>query len=410
MNFLLKLAGRNVTRQISRTTLSMVSIIAGVAVIIASRGLIRGLNENIVRAQIDAVSGHLVATPADYPTAGVQHPIDHLLELSPPATEWLNKNTVTWTRRVMFSPKAIKGRDAVRLRAFGYDPVTDEAVFPRDQWKVEGRIPDGAQEGVVISVGVARVLQLKVGDDLLLETRTVAGALNALALPVVGIVRTGNLIVDRLGIFVPAQTVQALLRSGSLHSHLCVRLQDRGEADAAAVELRRALGEGARVRTWAQEAEAMLQVQSIRQRVMDMIALAILAIAAAGIANTVLMAAYERTREIGTLRAMGMTRGAIVALFMIEGLLIGAGGGAIGGLLGGALVYHYSEKGVDLSGFLEGAGEAAESLSFSATLYLEHSPSTIAWAVAFGVVIAAAASVYPALLASRLEPADAVRG
>ena len=409
MSLTFKLALRNVTRQYGRTTLSMVSVIAGVAVIIAGRGFIGGVSENLVRAQVDSLSGHVVAMPADYPTAGVQHPVDGLIELPPATRQWLGEHAVAWTQRVMFSPRAVKGRDAVRLRAYGFDPATDEAVFPRDQWRVDGRIPSTRADGVLVSASVARVLGLEVGGTVLLEQRTSAGALNALELPVAGIVRTGNPVIDRLGIFVPKGVVDELVRPEGRFSHLCVRLADRDASDAAAAALRDQYGGAARVRTWYDEAEGMLEVQQIRQRVLDFLALALLAVAAAGIANTVLMAAYERVREIGTLRAMGMTRQGVVLLFMLEGFIMGVAGSLLGAALGAWIVQKYARDGIDLSGFMEAAGDGAQNLAFTATLYLAFSWSTVVVATITGVVIAVGASVYPAVLASRLEPADAVR-
>jgi putative ABC transport system permease protein len=189
-----------------------------------------------------------------------------------------------------------------------------------------------------------------------------------------------------------------------------VRLRDRADSDAVAAGLRSRLGD-ARVTTYAQEAADLLSAQELRQRMFDILALALMAISATGIANTVLMATYERVREIGTLQALGMTRRSLVALFVSEGLLLGVLGSALGAALGAAIVYHYSIQGIDLSSWMATASQGGgyENVSFSTMLYLDWSVPTTFASFAFGLTVAVLASLYPAVFASRLSPAESVR-
>jgi len=409
--FFLKLAARNVFRHYGRTILSLVSIVAGVAVIIFGRGLIEGTRENIIRAQIDTVSGHVLVLPADYPTTGFQHPVDRLLELSPETAAWLDAHSDAWTRRVLFTPQIVHGPDAMRVRAFGFLPGRDETVFPRGGWRVEGRMPRNQEDGILVGTGVARLFQLKPGTRVIMTARTVAGAINALEVPVAGVLTTGNPMIDMVGVFMAMPLARELLRSGSGFSHLAVRLSNRNQADQAAGELRNRFGAQALVRTWHDETAGLLAAQDLRQTMLDVIALALVAIAAAGIANTILMAAYERVREIGTLRAMGMTRLGVLGLFVGEGLLTGSAGALLGSAIGGWLMYKFSRDGIDLSGLIAGVGSggAYNSIPFSAVLYSGFSWATIVGAGAFGLMVAVLASLYPAVIASRLLPADAVK-
>lgn len=411
MTFYVRMALRNIFRSYGRTTLSMLSIVFGVAIIILGRGFIRGTKENIVRAQVDTFSGHVMAVPGDYPKRGLQNPVDHLLELDDADRKWLDENSQAWTERLIFVPRAVRGPDAIRLRAFGFDPSTDESVFPRDAWVLDGTIPESADDGVLISRGVARLLSLEIGQTFVLESRTSAGALNALEVKVAGVLATGNPMFDRIGIFVPKPLTQELVRSGEAFSHLCVRLKRREASARIAAQLQDRLGDRARVTTWFEESEDVLRIQDIRQTMLDIIAFAILAIAATGIANTVLMAAYERVREIGTLRAMGMTRGGVVGLFVTEGVIMGIVGSTLGAALGGWLNWKLSIDGIDLSPMIEQVGDNAtfDQIPFSPVLYTENSIQLVLVAVAIGLSIATVASFYPAIIASKLPPAEAVR-
>ncbi len=409
--FLFRMALRNVLRQYGRSSLSMISIIVGVAIIIMGRGFIGGSKENIIRAQIDSVSGHVLVVPSDYPDAGIRHPVDNLLELDEETRAWLDVNTEAWTTRVIFAPRIVKGSDAIRGRAFGFDPQRDETVFARRDWRVTGEIPATAEDGVLISKGVGRVLGVKTGDRLIFEVRTADGALNALDLPVSGVLATGSPTIDRIGVFMPKPLVERLVVPNGRFSHLATRLADRDDSSRVAVELDERFAGAASVKTWQQETQDLLDIQKIRQTSFDLIALAIMAIAATGIANTVLMAAHERVREIGTLRAMGLSRRGVVGLFVFEGLVMGGLGGLLGAIVGGGYNHKLSVDGIDLTSLIEGAGSGGlyDSIPMSAMLYTESSLTVSIGAALVGLLVAVLSSVYPALIASRLAPAEAVR-
>jgi len=404
----LKLALRNVFRQYGRTTLSMVSIIFGVAIIILGRGFVGGVKENVIRAQVDSMSGHVLLRPARYPDVGLQHPVDKLLTVDGPTRAWLDENTQAWTRRTLFVARVVHEQDALRVRVIGFNPDTDSAVFPRKSWHVEGALPYGDADGVVISPGVARIFDVAAGDSLVFQTRTADGAINAMRVQVTGVLRTGNPAFDGLGALMAEPLVRRLVVTGERFSHLAVRLDDRADAGSVAAALDGRVA-GAEVRTWVQETAGLLEIQDLRQRVLDIIALVLMAIAATGIANTVLMAAYERIREIGTLRAMGLTRRGVVGLFMTEGAIMGVVGSAIGAILGGAVVRKYATEGIDLTAAIQGNSDAFQNIPMSVMLYLQFSNAAIVGAVIFGVVVAVAASIYPAVIASRMRPSEAVR-
>ena len=407
----LRLAFRNVTRNWQRNALSLVSVVAGVAVIVLGRGFVAGFKENIIRAQIDTVSGHVVARPLDYPVAGVQHPVDELLTVDTDTAAWLDANTAGWTKRLMFAPRLVKGQDAMRVRAIGMDPTTDPTVFPRDQWTTEGCTVDDAGMGLIVSPGVVRILGIEMGDVVILETRTASGAINALNVPVCGVAKTGNPGQDRIGVIAPPTLTSELVRHGEATSHVLAKLDHRDQAASLAAELQKRLGEGAETATWEEETRALVEAQEMRQAMLDIIAFVLLAMAATGIANTVLMAAYERVREIGTLRALGLTRRGVVSLFVTEGLVMGVAGAILGAALSGAAMYNWSVKGIDMTPLIAEMekGGTYDNIPVSTMLWVEFSPATLLGAAIFGVAIAVFASIYPALLASRMPPAEAVR-
>lgn len=403
---LVRLALRNLFRHVRRTLLSLVVVVAGVWVIIIGQGFIDGLTENIIRAQVDTLSGHVLVRPADYPV-GFANPVDDLITVSDDLAAVLDAEAVAWTTRVLFTPRAVKGGDALRVQAFGFEPGRDAAVFPRDGWQIAGQVPQTAADGVLVSRGVARLLQVEAGDRLVLKARTSAGALNALDVPVAGAFSVGNPALDNLGVFVPMGLAADLVRPGEARSHVLVRLSSRHRSEAVAERLREVVGERAEVATWQDETAELLRVQAIRQRALNLLSAVLLLLAALGILNTILMAAYERVREVGTLRSMGMTRRDVLRLFVIEGAFMGLLGGLLGALIGGGMTWYWSTFPIDLTEMMETSDMGT--VPMSTLLYTAFQPGVILGGWAFGVVVSALASVYPAWVASNLAPAEAVR-
>lgn len=403
--FTLRLATRNLWRAPRRSVLTMSAVVAGVGFFILGNGFVSGVRENVIAAAIEGNVGHVQIRPKDYPEQMGLHPVDVLVELSPELRARLDQEAEAWTERILFAPTAATGRDSLRVVAFGYDPARDPAVFPRTLWTIRGREPDPSAREIAVSQRVARLLELEPGARLVLQTRTHPGALNALEVEVAAVLSTSNIALDGMGIFVPAPLAQELVAS-KRPSHVAIKLRHRDDAPSFAAALAPLLGDHAELVTWQSETRELLALQDIRQRALDVVMFVLMSLAAFGIANTILMAAHERVREIGTLRAMGLTERGVVGLFLLEGSIIGVLGSLIGALWGGGLTFHWARSPIDFSDMYEqmNAGIAASSL-----VYTSFEPRVMIATVLLGISVAALASVYPARVASRMAPGDAVR-
>ncbi|TNE92133.1 MAG: ABC transporter permease [Deltaproteobacteria bacterium] len=403
--YLFRLAFKNLWRSPGRNALTTIAVVAGVWMLILGQGFIGGFKENIIRAQVDTVSGHLFAVPSDYPTTGLSHPIDELVEVDADDVAWLDANTRAWTKRTLFTPRVISGADGIRARGIVIDWDKDPTVFDRRTWNVS---PEDAldEPGVLLSKGVARLLEVGPGDAVTLEARTHSGQINALRVQVRGVVSVANPMIDNLGIFVDRELGEDLLRLGGKASHVVMMIDDRDATAATKAAIGDRFGDGVDIVTWQEETKELLDLQEIRQRALNFLVLALLAMSGAGIANTVLMAAYERVGEIGTLRAMGMTQRDVLGLFLIEGGLVGVLGSVLGVVLGASMVGYWSVNPIDLSGQMDQIGN---NIPVSTFLWTVFEPSVLVRGFFFGVIMATLASVYPARVASNMSPADAVR-
>lgn len=404
--FTLRLATRNLWRAPRRSFLTMSAVVAGVGFFILGNGFVSGVRENLIVAAIDGNVGHVQIRPKDYPEQLGLHPVDVLVELSPELRAKLDEEAVAWTERILFAPTAATGKDSMRVVAFGYDPVRDPTVFPRNLWRVNGREPSAEAREIAVSQRVARLLRVGPGARLILQTRTHRGAINALEVEVSAIITTSNIALDGMGIFVPTPLARELVAS-SLPSHVAIKLRHRDEALAFAESLGPSLEDRAEVVTWSSETAELMALQDIRRRALDIVMFVLMSLAAFGIANTILMAAHERVREIGTLRAMGLTERGVIGLFLLEGSILGVLGSAAGALWGGALTFHWAHSPIDFSEMYDqmNAGIAASSL-----IYTSFEPRVVLTTALLGILVAALASMYPARVASRMAPGEAVRG
>ena len=408
--FTVSLAIRNLLRNPRRAVLSVVAIIAGIVVLLLGEGFVGGMKENIVRTHIDGSTGHVALRPEGYPTEPLSHPVDDLIALTPEAEAWLDDNTFAWTRRMLFTPELIAGSDGMRVRGIGFDPESDEAVFPRTNWSYDGTWPTSAKDGVALAPTPAKLLGVKTGDWVTISVRSHPGALNAIRVPVAVVFHSGSPYLDHASVFVPWELSKQLLLHGEKFSHANIRLASRNNVDEVGQTVMEKL-EGAEYLTWDSASAELVATQNIRQAMLQFITAILLLVSALSIANTILMAAYERIREIGTLRAMGMTRTGVIGLFVAEGSIMGFVGGLVGTIVGGALVYHWSTQGIDLAPMIEEVGtQTYANLPFTAIIYMNFSPTMLGVALLFSLLVSVTASVYPAIVASNMLPADAVRG
>lgn len=404
MRFLLRVALRNVLRQKFRTTLSALVVLSGVWVLIMGQGFIGGLRENIIKASVDTMAGHVSLRPRDYPNNTMEHPIDDLFPVTPEMMEQIDALSSGWTTRTYANADAISYPNSLRVKLIGFDPKRDALVFPRNEWRIQGILPDA--DGVALSKGLAALFEVGVGDIITVSLRTPSGSLNAATLEIMGIYSIGNPLLDGTGILVP-QTLMAQLLDSNNVSHVSMRLSSRSQTEGVAQDLRALYGAKVDVVTWIDATKELLELQEIRQQSLNFLVFILLGIAGLGIANTILMAAFERMREIGTLRAMGMTRRRVLSMFLIEGGMIGILGGFLGSVLGAAPIYWWATNPIDMSPMIEDKG--AGNFPISVFLYTEFSWLVVVGSFGFGVVVAVLSSIYPSFVATRMSPAEAVR-
>ena len=284
------------------------------------------------------------------------------------------------------------------------DPDT-EHTMGFDPRVMSGRQLSGNANGEVealVGTGVARSMSVKVGDGLTILAVTADGALNGIDVQIVGIVSTGFKDLDDRYLRVALPSAQRLLQSDRV-TNLVVGLDRTENTDAVAAEIGPRLhgqSQELTLRKWIELAAYYKQVRTLFSGIFLFLGIIVFFMVLMASVNTLLMSMFERTREIGTMLAMGTPRRWIVALFMVEATVTGILGAAVGVAGGNLLGMALNAAGLHLP--------APPGTSFDMLFNVLHVPSLMIGSSLMVIVSLALASILPAVRASRLQIAEAL--
>ncbi len=309
----------------------------------------------------------------------------------------------------------------------GIDPGREATVSDLDKNIKEGnladlnkKVVDGSlmndkvkRDGIILGKQLSRALGAYVGDTVRLVSpvsrATPMGLIPKMKIyQVVGWFESGMYEYDSNLAFISIQSAQKFFGMKDKVSGVGIRVKDIFRADEVAQELNDRLGFPYHVRDWMRMNKNLFSALRLEKITMFVILILIILVAAFNIVSTLFMVVMEKGKDIAILKAMGATRGSIMKIFSLQGLMIGLAGTLLGCAAGFTIVPNINE----IVGFIEGIfGFKA----FPADVYfLTRLPSDIQWwdsliIVVFSIVICYVASLYPAWRASRLDPVDGLR-
>lgn len=291
---------------------------------------------------------------------------------------------------------------------YGVDPEAERTVTLLHRQVREGNYlsPDSSRE-IIIGRKLAERLGVRLGEKIVVLAPAADGTLGSAALRVAGIFETDNDVLDRNVALTSLAAARELLGVPREAATLVVRLKDIETLEAAAASLAGALTAGGQeVVTWkilVPEAVQMLELIRVN---LYIILLVVFAVVALGVANTLLMAVLERTREFGLQLALGTRPGLIVRTVLYESLVLGVLGLGAGIALGSLIVGYYHANGLDLTAY----SAAAKAIpGMTGVVYPTIVPGNVWPPVAALFLTSLIAALYPAWRAARLDAIRALR-
>jgi putative ABC transport system permease protein len=330
----MKFAFYNTLRNRRRSLVTVTVAALGTAAILLAGGFAYSTYEGLAQAAARS-SGHLiVGNPAHFTSeedVPLQHGIENAAQVQ---TTLLGDPQVRYVLpRVDFNGLISNGDKSTIMLAVGIDPDAEFAVKGPFLTVKEGEIlQSGATEPeIVLGESLARSLKAKTGSSLTLMVSTTEGALNAMDVKVKGLVSTGIPDLDKRLVYTDIKTAQKLLNTTKVSS-LGVFLSAMEATDPAQKRLSNLLPKMT-VQSWLEQAFFYKSVRDLYNRIFGALGAIISVIVVFVVANAMAMAIIERTREIGSLRAMGTLPGQLIRSFSFEGMFLGGAGAIVGALL-----------------------------------------------------------------------------
>jgi putative ABC transport system permease protein len=406
---LIKLAFRNIFRNFRRTFFTFIAIAVGLALMLMADSLLQGIDAESFAKIINYETGHIKIFPLGYQKDKDNLPLDKLIASPESVVAELENDpaVIGVTSRVNFRIMLSDRIDEIPAIGIAVNTADDESVFQLKQAVAQGQFLVGSEEAMLIGDKLAQDFGVGVGDYLTVLARTKYDTYQALDLRIKGILRTDDPQIDWYSIVIPLDVGQSSLDLKQGVTEIDIKLKDINNADLFKNKLAKEIP-GLEIATWKDLSEDVLAISKAKYAGSFTIFFAIVLISLIGISNTILMAAFERTKEIGMMGAMGMKRGEIVKLFVLEGTMIGLLGSIVGCLLGALLVGGWMVPiGIDFSQFMRQMGP----IGYRTTGHFTGTWHVIMFPIAFvfGLAVSALTSIYPAVVASRMEPSEALR-
>ena len=340
---LLNLALRGLTRNRRRSLVTLMAIAFGFAAIGLFAGYTHNVYDGLTRQSIHGeLLGHLTVSKRGMRSAGKLDPERYLFSAAEVGrlSELIRqeRHVVRVAPRLSLSGLASNGRASTIFIADGIAPA-DMAALQQTEDARPGDLKrlDAAQPAaVLLSTGLIELLHLEMGGQAIFLANTLSGQANALDVTVSGGFNTGNAGSNDKYAFVPLALAQTLLDAEGRAERLTVLLDDVAHTEAIREHLAkslRAAGYDVEVLTWQALSDFYRQVHEMFDMIFGFIFSIVLTVVVMSVANSMGMAVVERTREIGTLRAIGLKRSGVIALFAGESLLLAVLGCALGLLL-----------------------------------------------------------------------------
>ncbi|MCC6500307.1 MAG: ABC transporter permease [Anaerolineales bacterium] len=401
-----RLAWRNIWRHRRRTVIIVLAMGLSLAFMMFYDGLLDGFNQAIAGNAVRVLGGNIQVHAEGYREKVDSNPLLPLKDDAAVVQAALAQpNVIAVSRRIQTGGLVSNREGSFPLNVIGIEPEAEAPVSLIAEHIVDGRFLQSTDEdAALIGKGLADALSLKVGDRVTVVGSDVNKQNRQRAMTVIGIYDLGLPSFEKGSVYISLAEAQNLYGLRGQSTEVQITLKAVGSEDQVIAALTPLLP-GYEVESWAQNYPELGSAIGQKNAVMDIFSVIIVVIAGIGILNLLLMAIYERTREIGLLGAMGLKPRQIAVTFILEGTLIGLVGVVAGIVMGLAINLSLGQIGMDYSQF---AGLTEYMALISGKVYPTLGLSKLFERATIVLVIAALAALIPAVIAARREPSEAL--
>jgi ABC-type lipoprotein release transport system permease subunit len=388
-----------------RSILTLIAVALGLGLLVVMAGLVAGELDGIMQNSIHLQTGHMQIRATSYEEGKQSLKWEDLLENPQILADQIEKiEGVKAAAPVLWASGVLGTReDNVGVRIYGIDTEAVTSSPFRDGIIAGEYLATDDREGLLIGGVLADSLNLHPGDQVSLLVSTADEHPDEALFTIRGLYSTGVPVYDETTLFLPLDKAQSFTRTENHASIIFILLDEQDYADTLAATLE---APQYQVLTWRDMNRVLLDALQMSNAFMTLLNLVVLAVVGVVIANTLLMAVFERVRDMGVLAALGMKGRQILTMFLLQALTLGVVGILIGILLGSIGIGYLAKFGLVIG---DAAGTGSAAMPISSTIYAQFPLRDIIILSATGLVITMLAALYPSWLASRLEPIEALR-
>ncbi len=405
---LLKLAWRNLWRNRRRTLLVVMAMGMMMSFLVMYDGMLYGFESAVYGNAIKLSGGNIQVRAIGYEdsySANPMLPLGDGLDIVAAAEGQPNVEAVL---RHANTGGLVSNREGIfSVSIYGIEPEKEGPVNPifQEEFLMEGRLLEANDEDVVfIGKGLADAMDVGVGDRITMSGKSSHDEMRQRTMTIVGIYDINLASLERQGLYISLSEAQHLYDLDNNVTEVILYTKVTGK-EAPIVEGLNASLNGYEISTWKTAIPELSSTVEMKNAIMTGFSAVLLGIAGIGIFNILLMAIYERTKEIGLLGAIGVKPRQITFLFLIEGIMIGLVGAVVGIIMGYLITSLLGIYGINY-------GFAVDMIDYMALMgthiYPAFDINLTLQRAAMVAIISALAAWYPAVEASRREPADAL--
>ena len=405
-----KFALRSLWRSPRRTILSAVGIAVGVAICMFMTGFMEGGMGQFFDAIAECGTGHLRIAPAEWLERR-----DSDLRLSDwrseLATALSTEGVLAATPRARARALLSFGNRIAGVEIVGVDPETEPSTFRfvrSEHIKPEEYLKPGDTGLAVIGGALAERLDVEIDDELMVTVAREDGEMTREMLVVKGTVEVDNDDIESMICQVTLADIERLTGIGGA-GEITMILEDSKRVDEIAASLAPKVAEGDSVITWVDVMPGMAMVVESKTGYAGMFVGICIIVVMLGIVSSQITAVLERRREFGVLTALGMKGRQVVKLLIVEAVVLGLGGAALGLVAGLPGLYYFATSGFDIGWVYDTSDMAMGGIEMDTIYYADMGLWVIPSALAVGLGSTILASVYPAWLVHKLDPAATIR-